>query len=188
MSQTSIRRLLTVLAAAVVVVARDAAPLADQTSLPRVRAMQPVVAALVARGLRDSATFRHEVDTIDASDGLVYIGEGFCGHSVLACLTHQVIVAGPHRVLKVNIDLRRPEEETIGALGHELHHAIEVLSDPHITNAGLLVSFFQRVGRTDDGLAFETDAALKTGWAVRDEVIGKMQCGKICRDCRSRPC
>ena len=76
-------------------------------------------------------TFGELVETVNATDGIVYVKEGICGRGARACLKHQVIIAGPNRVLHILVDPHRPDWDLMGALGHELRHAIEVLSDPY---------------------------------------------------------
>jgi hypothetical protein len=56
----------------------------------------------------------------------------------------------------------------MGSIGHELWHAIEVLtSDPPVTTNAAMVFFFRQFG---DGIRFETAEAKKVGVAVFDEV------------------
>ena len=57
----------------------------------------------------------------------------------------------------------------MGSIGHELHHAIEVLSDDRVTTNLAVVHFFRTEGRVTNG-TFETGAAIKAGIAVRAEV------------------
>lgn len=66
--------------------------------------------------------------------GLIYVDEGKCGHGVSACLLLSVQVAGPFRVLQIKIDARRPDCVLMAQIGHELQHAIEILSDPNVTD------------------------------------------------------
>ena len=47
----------------------------------------------------------------------------------MACLVHTVKLAGPFRLLRVNLDLRRNDCTLMGAIGHELWHVIEALND-----------------------------------------------------------
>jgi hypothetical protein len=87
---------------------------------------------------------------------------------VHACLRPTVDLAGPFRLLRVQIDLTRSEAETIGSIGHELWHAIEVLmSDPPVTTQAGMVLFFKQFG---GGIRFETAAATKAGADVFYEV------------------
>ena len=103
-------------------------------SCPHVRANgDPVVASLVEEASRASETFRQLVAAIDRTNGLVYVEPGTCRHGFHACLTLSVQVAGPHRILRILLNLHRELSELIGALGHELQHALEVLSNPRLT-------------------------------------------------------
>ena len=94
-SQSAIRGALmsvVCVAAVQVVTAQDTAP------VPRVRSNSARIVDAIARGVERSATFRGLVDTIDATDGLVFVEEGRCGHSgIRACLLLSVTIAGPHR-------------------------------------------------------------------------------------------
>ena len=55
------------------------------------------------------------------------------------------------------------------AVAHELRHALEVLSDPTVTNADAMYFFYRREGSMR-GAAFETRAAIDAGNAVRREL------------------
>ena len=62
-------------------------------------------------------------------------------------------------------------------IGHELQHAIEILSNPHVRNTEDLYLFYSRFGtRGNGGLDFETTAAIKTGNAVREEIRAFQSC------------
>jgi hypothetical protein len=58
----------------------------------------------------------------------------------------------------------------MGSIGHELHHAIEVLSDPRIKSRDAMVRLFTNEGSVVNG-TFETYAAVDKGSAVRLEVL-----------------
>ena len=62
----------------------------------------------------------------------------------------------------------------MGSIGHELYHAIEVLSDPRITSRDAMVRLFTNEGRLVNG-TFETNAAVDTGSAVRFEVLESLR-------------
>jgi hypothetical protein len=62
--------------------------------------------------------------TINASDGIVCVEEGACGHGVRACFAN-VTVAGAHPVLSVNVDTRKADGDLLGLTGHELRHTVE---------------------------------------------------------------
>jgi hypothetical protein len=140
-----------------------------QARLQRVRSDSPAIAAAIREATERSATFRRLVDTIDTTNGLVYVDEGVCGHSVRACLVLSVTVAGPFRLLRILIDTRkRTDQELMGSIGHELQHAVEVLSDPNVTDFHRVYSFYQREGPTGRD-RFETEAALQAGLNVLAE-------------------
>ena len=148
---------------------------ADETSaapMPRVRSDNPEIAALIQRGTERSTTFRRMVATIDGTDGIVYVQEGKCGHSVHACLLLSITVAGPHRILRVLINTGQPEREVLSAIGHELWHAIEVLRQPGLRTYPAVYSFFDREGPTGSE-RFETPAAVRAGLDVRTELGGR---------------
>ena len=65
----------------------------------------PSIAALLQEATAHSPTFRHLVDTIGATNGLVYVEQGRCGHHVRTCLVLTVQVAGPNRLLRILVDL-----------------------------------------------------------------------------------
>jgi hypothetical protein len=62
---------------------------------------------------------------------------------VRACLVLSVKVAGPYRLLRILIDTRKAAgDELMAAIGHELWHAIEALSDPSVTDNPSIYQFF----------------------------------------------
>ena len=148
---------------------------AEGTSLPRVRSTSPRLAAVIDDARERSQTFRNLTETINESDGIVYVQEGPCGHGVRACFT-SVTVAGTNRVLWVRIDITRvdwnADWDLMGAIGHELRHAVEVLSDQTVRD-DMSKHFFYALsaGRRSGGNpdAFETDAAILAGLQIRDE-------------------
>ena len=149
-----------------------------QPSMPRVRDNgDPSIAALIREATERSATFRRLVETIDATDGIVYVQHGTCRHEVQACLVLTVTVAGPHRILRIVVNTRREQTALMAALGHELQHAVEVLSDPAVTNDRAIYFFYQRVGPTGSE-RFETTAANRAGLDVFAEVRSRSRAGK----------
>ena len=143
-------------------------PVAAQ-AFPRVRSHSARIVDAIARGTGASPTFRRLVETIDATDGLVFVDEGRCGGGVRACLLPLVTLAGPSRLLRILVNLRKaPGCETFEMIGHELQHAIEVLSHAGIRSDVQVYHFFHRVGRTSAD-RFETDAAMQVGIAIGDE-------------------
>lgn len=94
-----------------------------------------------------------------------------------ACLV-TVTSAGRHRSLFVKVDIEKADRPLMASIGHELRHAIEVLSDARVTDRGTMYLFYKRTrDRAGTSTAFETEAAIKAGEAVADE-IGRFQRAK----------
>jgi hypothetical protein len=127
------------------------------------------ITVAIQTGLEYSKTFKRLVDTINRTDGIVYVARGTCGHQVRACLVLEVTPSGPNRLLRILVDARKVDSDLTGSIGHELQHAVEVLSEPHVTNNIQIYNFFQRVAPTDKG-RFETEAAIQAGLRVLAEV------------------
>lgn len=82
----------------------------------------PAVTTLLHDAVEGSATFRRLVETLNGTDGIVYIEQGSCGRTGFRpCLLMSVTVAGPSRVLHIRIDIRRDSPAVIGSIGHELN-------------------------------------------------------------------
>jgi hypothetical protein len=147
-----------------------AAELDDPPASPRVRSSHPSIALVITQAGERSPTFRRLVATISASDGTVYVEEGRCGHGVRTCLAAVTKAAG-RRNLWVKVERNRNEWDFMGAIGHELQHAIEVLSDRTVTSNVAMFFFYRQTGKPHPRhLAFETDAAIEVGEAIRNEV------------------
>ena len=142
----------------------------NTSTLPRVRSSSARIVEAIAGGVEHSATFRGLVDTIDGTDGLVFVEEGDCGHSgVRACLLLSVTIAGPNCLLRILVALRKaPGCELVEAIGHELQHAAQVLHERRIRSDLQIHNFFDMLGRTRSE-RFETDEAMEAGLAVSRE-------------------
>jgi hypothetical protein len=134
----------------------------------RIRTNSPILKTLIRDGSERSQTFRALVAAIDATDGLVYLSVGTCGR-LRACLLHRVTLAGEYRVLNILVNLQPLSTDPTPAIGHELQHVLEVLSDPTITTDEGIVAFYRFHGRRIRGV-LETDAAIRVGDAVRAEL------------------
>jgi hypothetical protein len=151
--------------AAIIGAAASSATGQDDAAPPHVRSGNPVIVAEVRDATVRSATFRYLIETIDATDGLVYIEEGKCGHSVRACLLMSVTSAGPFRVLRVLLSNTKADCGLMASIGHELQHASEALSSRRVRSSPAIHSFFEHGGLSVNG-TFETRAATKTGLDV----------------------
>jgi hypothetical protein len=142
----------------------------------RVRAEDPVLAALIQRATDQSPTFRRLVDAIHATDGIVYVIRGRCGHFVQACLKLWMGAAGSNRVLHVVVDERKLDMEAMASIGHELKHALEVLAEPSVRTGPGMLALYKQNGATR-GETFETKAATEAGNAVYKELKRKSRQG-----------
>lgn len=142
---------------------------ADAPVMARLRSSNAAVAAVIRAATEQSATFRGLADAINGSDGIVYVEAGTCGHGVRACLALSVTKAGPNRLLRVVVDTNKVDWDLMGSIGHELQHAIEVLSTPSVTTTSALYFFYEQA-RPTSSRRFETEAAVEAGNRVRAEV------------------
>jgi hypothetical protein len=153
----------------------DSTAIASQeaTASSRVRSESSWITEAIAEGNDTSPTFQGLITAINATDGMVYVQEGQCRPSVRACLHLSVGIAGPYRFLRILIGPGSvPGCEFIGVLGHELQHALEVLSNPRIRNWRQMYSFFDLNGKTIYD-TFETDAAISVEMQVERETCNR---------------
>jgi hypothetical protein len=150
----------------------------DQTPTNHVRTSSAVIATLIQQATERSHTFQGLLDTIDASDGIVYIEEGDCGHGMRSCFIN-VTMAGTNRILWVMLDARGVDCDLMGLIGHELRHTVEALGDPQVTGFAAMYNFYSREADPGHTFPFETDGAKRAGEAVRTEVRQKSRCTKV---------
>jgi hypothetical protein len=141
----------------------------DAASISRIRPWSATLAAAIRDATERSVTFRGLVEAINASAGIVYVEEGDCGHGVRACLV-AVTRTASDRIVWVRIDPRKKGYDLMASIGHELTHAVEVLSEPRVTSTAAMTLFYLRVGRSGPSQSFETKAAIEAGDKVRSEV------------------
>jgi hypothetical protein len=133
----------------------------------RLRPTDSHLASVVHEATVRSRTFRELVDTLGKTDGIVYVEPGKCRNGVRACLV-AVTPAPPYRLVRVRVNTRQADWELMGSIGHELRHALEVLSDPGVTSNSAMYLFYLREGR-QLATGFETVAAMLAGDSVRAE-------------------
>jgi hypothetical protein len=107
-----------------------------------------------------------------AIGGLRVPGSAFAQHLTLRGLQPFMRGAGPFRLLRIRVDSRRSGCALMTSIGHELQHAIEVLSDPHVTDMHTMYWFFERRG-SGGPVRFETEAAIHVGRQVEKETCGR---------------
>ena len=117
-----------------------------------------------------SQSFRALVAQIGTTDGIVYVAEGQCGHGVRACLLLTMTTMGDNRVLRILVDPRKSDLDLMGSIGHELQHAMEVLSHRSVRSYSAMILLFKK-SCVGCARRFETDAAIAAGVAVRRELL-----------------
>ena len=143
---------------------------ADEPTMMRVRSTDSTIATLIDLAATRSLTFRNLVSLIQASNGMVYVEPGECGHGTRACLKVWMQASGSTRFLRVVVS-RRGSSDTdfLSSIGHELQHSVEALSEPATVNSVGVFNYFSRVG-TYGNNRFETVEAIHAGDAVRREL------------------
>jgi hypothetical protein len=139
--------------------------------LHRLRSSDSSIGTLMDYGIAHSPTFRRLAASVEASNAIVYVEPGECARHVPACLAMWMKSSGGHRFLRVVLDRKRLDSGTrlLAAVGHELQHVIEVLSEPSTTNGTAMYFFFKR-HEPVEGNTFETTAAIHSGLAVENEL------------------
>jgi hypothetical protein len=163
-------------AAGVQATASDVPVSTARSGVPRVRSDDPTLVALITQASEWSPTFRGFVSQIEATDGIVYVARRQCQYGVRACLSMNVTLAGPYRILRVAVDARKAgcDTDLMASIGHELWHAIEILREPTLRSYAAVFEFYRRIGlrRNSSGYsgAWETAAAIQMGWTVLKEL------------------
>jgi hypothetical protein len=139
--------------------------------VPRVRSQDPSITKLLEQAMTHSPTFKRLVANVEASNGIVYVQSGPCRRRVVACLPIWMTSSGGNRFVRILVDRERidSDRQLLGAIGHELKHAIEVLSDRFVTNSVKMYLFYRRYAPTA-GERFETLEAARAGMAVEREL------------------
>src|SRR5436190_17837277 len=139
---------------------------------PRVRSTDRAIAALMAEAESRSPSFRSLVRTIERTDGIVYVERGRCGHGVHACLTHSIVAGESFRLLRIIVDGVGSPIQLMAVIGHELQHAVELLSDHAVRSAAAAYLYYAREAPTarDSFAPVETTAAVRAGITIEGEL------------------
>jgi hypothetical protein len=148
------------------ILANPTLALAGQTA---VRGAAPELARAIEDASEQSATFQQLVAAIADAGGLVYVHHGTCGRNVRACLVLDIDRAGPFRILSIRVDKRKQGGDLMVAIGHELHHVLEVLREPGAVDSTTIRLFYERVAPTER-LSFETQGAIETELKVAGDL------------------
>jgi hypothetical protein len=159
-----------------------AAPAQGAGASDRIRSTDGLIQMLLEEGRQRSATFRDLVDTIDRTDGIVYVERGRCPvGGMRACLLHVLTPNRHARYLWIAVDTSARRGELIAVMAHELQHAAEVLHAPSVRTGRDILNFYRSVdalhalGVTtrSEGRAYETAAAILTADTVRADLAAQ---------------
>lgn len=149
--------------------AADATSVNLATPNSHVRSSNPELVAVIQRASDRSATFRGLIETINASDSIVFVEEGDCGHGVRACFV-SVNASQAYRYMRVVVDTRKADWDLMGSIGHELRHTIEIIDQPSIRDNARKFFFYEQNGTPGTAHSRETGSAVVAGNTVRAEV------------------
>jgi hypothetical protein len=155
-------------------VAQARRPKGPATPTVRIRTDDPDIAQAIARATEWSDTFRHLVEAIERTDGVVWIRRGRCA-GTSACLLVYLEISGPNRLLRINVAPRRSGDRLMESLGHELQHAVEVLGSSARSAADVYFFFHRGADAYRIGERFETHEAVQAEIAVRTELAQARQ-------------
>jgi hypothetical protein len=136
-----------------------------------VRSSESDYAQLIRHGYERSATFRQLVDSLNASDVVVYVQPQVARRGTRGHLVLNVASAGGRRYLLVKLRVRQ-DDGTIAILAHELQHAYEVAQARDVHDADRMTELFARLdnGTCLRAACYETDAAQEVQRAVAAEL------------------
>ena len=144
----------------------------SQAQAPCVRAVDPVINALVEQGMARSATFRRLYEQLADSDLIVHIERG--PHPWLAAGFNQFVVhVGARRFVRITLNIAQANDEAVALLGHELQHAVELAEQPDVDDVAEYESLYRRIGYRScvrDQRCYDTAEAVAAGHVVFQEL------------------
>src|SRR5918993_903336 len=120
---------------------------AQYSQFAHVRPIDPTCTSLVQRGTDRSATFRHLVSSIEASDIIVYVECGQRLRTGVVGVTRLSARAGGFRYVRVSIDQRVAGDDAVAILGHELYHVTELAAARHVIDASTMRELYMTLGQ-----------------------------------------
>jgi hypothetical protein len=151
--------------------------LAAEEALERhVRSTEPRVLTLIDAGLARSGTFRRLVDSLNASDVIVYIDLKTAREQLGGYLAHNIVVAAGRRYLHVSIETQGSQRRLVSLLAHELQHAVEVAQAPDARDAESLQRMFSQLAMKfgcGGTTCYETQAAKDVEYVVSKEFAAR---------------
>lgn len=129
------------------------------------RVMDPPVAALIADGIAESATFAGIVSRLESAPLLVFVRCRTRDQQAASAAGLEFLANTPtYRYVRVFVRCDLPAVVQAPLLAHEFQHALEVAEAPEIVDASTLRLHYQRIGyrsnADDRAPSFDTSAAI----------------------------
>ncbi len=147
---------------------------ADVRTFTRVRGADEEFRSLIREGDARSPTFRAMVDELQRTNAIVMVQFGFCAKGQVRSCVSNVSGDARQRHVRILVSTRTTSDRLIATIGHELHHALEILRDAAIVDDVGVMRLYRRIG---NGLCAkgrsgwcETDAALAIEKSVLNEL------------------
>ena len=146
-----------------------------QPEVNRVRSIGAVARMLLEDVPSQSPTVARLLVAVGQSDLIVYVATGFLhvpGRLDFACAKPGV------RFLRITVNVPDAEPNLIGALAHELQHAVEIAGAPGVTDAGSLARHYREHGQRIYGDEYCTKAAQRVTTTVLCELGARVTARK----------
>lgn len=169
--------------------AADTAPPAPVPTAPpwsawsRTRPISPGAITLLKDAVEHSAIVENLLEQIEKTDLVVYVTDSMPGVFVGPKST-MVFLSGDtaNRYLLIRLDaMRLPQPERIAALGHELHHALEVAAAPEVKGASDMAGLYRRIGWETSKGRFESRGAQAVALQVFKQLGRRDRAERIAR-------
>jgi hypothetical protein len=131
------------------------------------------IAEVMRFAIQRSPTFRGLVETIEASNAVVYVEEGVCRRAGVVACTSVVPTVGS-RYLQIRIDPRQGQTVVAQHLAHEFQHAVEILGRAEVVDDAGVEGLYREIGHpgcADGQRCWETPAARTVEEMVHRELV-----------------
>jgi hypothetical protein len=136
---------------------------------PRLRSLDSGTAKLVRAALERSPTVRGLAERIENTDLIVFVRLAFQPAGRTGS-TRLLASSSGTRFILVEIDPMAARIDLIPRLGHELQHVLEIAGANDVHDAAGMLVLFGQIGYRAANGNWETDAAVKTGRRVYEDL------------------
>jgi len=144
-------------------------PAAQDDDLPRLRTLDKPLARLIQQGLHESPTFQRLVEDVQRSDLIVYVERHNRFRDGKSGSIQLVGTRGGQRYVRVALSSLLNPREIVVLLAHELQHATELASAPHVFDEKGVRQFYCSIGETRQ-FGFDTTRAQQVTRQVTTEL------------------